>query len=272
MTPGAGAHPVREIPLQLIDDPELPSRSEMDDVKMAELVGSIRAEGILQNLVLVERGDRFEVVAGHRRTVAARLAGLAFVPAKVYPPDHPRLRMIQAHENGRREDVNPVDEAFWFAELLEKDCGSDVTRLAGLVGENQSYVLGRLELLELDEETRDALRAGQIKIGVAKALRLCSAPEYRHYFVVNAIRDGATEATVRAWIENWRRNILEPSQLGSPAPAPSPAATAVTPHDPFRCFVCRKSDHRIPEMLPVHGSCREAILEPLLQDSANGRT
>lgn len=268
MSPFEPPRPVREIPIQLIDEPVLPSRSDMDDVEMDLLVDSIRAVGILQNLVLEERGDRFRVAAGHRRLIAARRAGLPSVPAKVYPPGHPSLVVIQCHENGRREDVNPVDEAFWFAELLESQCGQDVERLAGLVGEKLSYVLGRLELLELDEETRDALRAGKIKIGVALALRKCSAPDYRHYLLTLALRDGATVGSVESWVQSWRRDILEPSQLTPPAPVRPVSAVPGQAYDPLRCYICGKSDHRIPEQVAIHTSCREAILDALLAGAA----
>jgi ParB/RepB/Spo0J family partition protein len=265
----AATMPVRDVPLDRVDAPPLPTRSEMDDAKMDELVASIRARGVLQNLILVERGDRFAVVAGHRRSIAARLAGLITVPARVYPPGHPELLAIQIDENAKREEVNPVDEAFLFAEVLATLCGNDVDALAGRTGQTLNYVLGRLELLELDDETRDALRQSQISIGVAKALRKVSDQRYRHYYLVNAVRGGATTATVEGWVLDWKRNIQEPS-AHAPAPEPSPAsATPSTAYDPMRCYVCGKSDHRIPEQLMVHSSCREAILDELLRGAAN---
>lgn len=265
-TPRPGA--VREIPLHLVDDPTLASRIDMDDAKMEELVASIRANGIIQNVCLVERGDRFEVVAGHRRTVAARRAGLPFLEAKVYPADYPTLRVIQAHENGKREDVNPVDEAFWFGELLEHECGGDVERLAGLVSEKLSYVLGRLELLELDDDTRAALRAGQIKIGVAKKLMRVTMLDFRRYYREHAIKSGATESVVEAWVMDWK-STHGADHPATPATAAPTIAVAASTYDPNRCFICGKSDARfIPEQLIVHTHCKHAILEPMLERAA----
>jgi len=254
----------REVPLHLVDDPALPSRSDMDDEKMEQLVESIRAIGVTQNVTLIDRGERFEVNAGHRRTIAARRAGLVFLPAMVYPPDHPALRVIQAHENGRREDVNPVDEAFWFAELLERDCAGDIEKLCGLVGEKLHYVDGRLVLLQLDEATRDALRAGTIKIGVARELQRCTDESYRRYYLDCAVRGGASVSLVSAWITDWR-NIQDAS--GPPRPAtvaPASEGPRPDPYDPLRCYICGRSDRRIPEQIAVHTSCREAILDELL--------
>lgn len=254
----------RDVPLQLIDDPALPSRAEMDEGKLEELVSSLRQVGMIEPVILAARGDRYEVVAGHRRTVAARLAGLPVVPARVYPADHPSLRVIQAHENGRREDVNPVDEAIWFAELLERDCGGDVERLAGLVGERLSYVLNRLELLELDEGTRDALRAGKIAIGVARELRKVTDPSYRRYYLEHAVKGGATVSVVCAWVTEWLN--LQAATAGHPAqPVAEAVIVPVEPHNPLRCYICEKVDPRfIPEQIPVHTHCRLAILDALL--------
>lgn len=260
----------RDVPIGLIDDPALASRAEIDEHGLEQLVASIRLVGVIQPIALVERGARYEVVAGHRRTIAARRAGLLMMPATVYPANHPSLRVIQAHENGRREDVNPVDEAFWFAELLERDCENDIDRLAGLVGESVSYVDGRLQLLALDELTRDALRRSEIKLGVARELMKVSDPHYRRYYLAHAIKSGASVALVAGWVIEWRNTN------GAEHPAPPPASEApvreVGPsYDPMRCAVCQKSDPRfIPESLPVHQHCRLAILEPLLRATANG--
>lgn len=269
MTAFAGRSAPRVIPIQLIDDPALASRSEMTEEGIEELTTSIRDIGLINPISLVERGERFEVVAGHRRTIAARRAGLPAVPAIVYPADYPSLRVIQAHENGRREDVNPVDEAVWFSELLEHECGNDIDKLAGMVGEKRSYIDNRLELLLLDEGIRDALRAGKIKTGVARELQKCGDPQYRAYYLEHAIKSGATVAVVIAWVTDWR-NMFATAQPPAAAPSAPVEPVIVEHHDPFRCYICRKSDPRfIPEQITVHSHCRLAILDELLQTAAN---
>lgn len=237
---------------------------------MEELVSSIRTVGIIQPIALVERGDRFEVIAGHRRAVAARRVGLPVIPATVYPSNHPALRVIQAHENGRREDVNPVDEAFWFAELLESECGHDIDKLASLVAESVSYVDSRLQLLELDDATRDALRANQIRIGVARELLKVTDLHYRNYYLTHAIKSGSTVTVVSGWVLEWK-NTHGADHPAAPAPADAPIVASGSTYDPMRCAICRKSDPRfVPESLSVHTHCRLAILEPMLRAAANG--
>lgn len=260
----------REIPIQLVDDPTLASRTDMDDVKMEELVASIRENGIIQNVTLVARGERFEVVAGHRRTVAARRAGLPFLPAMVFPADHPGLRVIQAHENGRREDVNPVDEAFWFAELLEQECGGDVEKLAGMVGEKLNYVLNRLDLLQLDDDTRAALRADQIKIGVAKELMKIPALDWRKYYLEHAVKSGSTVSVVSGWVIDWK-NTHGREQPQSPEAAAMSVIVPGPAYNPHECYICGKTDPRfIPEQIAVHTHCKHALLDPMLDQARGG--
>jgi hypothetical protein len=176
--------------------------------------------------------------------------------------------VIQAHENARREDVNPVDEAFWFAELLERDCGQDIDRLCAMVGERRTYVDNRLELLALDDDTRDALRLGKITIGVAKELQKCTEPLYRRYYLEHAIKGGSTIGVVSNWVTEWK-NIRDASGPAVPAPPPALETTIVESYNPLKCYICGKSDSRfIPESVSMHTHCRLAILDELLAHAA----
>lgn len=254
----------RELPIAAIDEPSLPSRSAMDETKMDELVHSIRANGLLQPISVARVGDRYEVIFGHRRRVAAGRAGLVTMPCFVYPSKDVDLTIAQAHENSRREDLNPGDEALWFSDLLEQKCGGDIEMLAGLVGEKVSYCDNRLSLFRGDPRVFAALQAGDIKIGVAHALNGLPDEQYRFYYLQQAIRNGSTVAVVTGWVTDWR-NMFN----GLPASAPPPAAAGqVVPgpsYDPHRCYICDKSDPRyIPESIAVHAHCKLATLDPLL--------
>lgn len=258
------------VPLSRVFDPQLASRSEMNDQKLEELTESIRANGLLENLILVERGEQFEVVAGHRRTIACRRANLLTVPAWIYPAESPSLRVIQAHENARREELHPVDEALWYFELLERDCGGDVEKLAGLVGEKVAHVLNRLELLELDDTTREALRADKIKIGVARELRRIPDPHYRAYYLDAAIRGGATVSMVTGWVADYHNSFGAQAAL-PPAPESAAPVSIAPAFDPMRCEICEKADPRyMPRQVTVHDHCWHAIVLPLLERAREG--
>ncbi len=128
-----------EIPLARVDDPVLPSRSTMDSDRLDELVASIRTHGFISTIVVARVDDRYEVIAGHRRTIAAKRCQLVTVPALVYPTKDAALDGIKFAENRHREDLKPNEEAIWFNELLEGTCGGDTDKLAALLGEKRDY-------------------------------------------------------------------------------------------------------------------------------------
>lgn len=241
----------------------------MDEDKLDELAVSIRAIGLQQPMIVARLGERYEVIAGHRRRLACARAGLAAAPCIVYPDKTAALESVKYAENRFREDLNPADEAIWFSELLERDCGGDIEKLAGLVGEKLSYINNRLLLFGGDPDVFQALRDGKIKIGVAHEINKCPDPEYRRYYLEHAVRGGATVAVVNGWITEWKNMYAEraPVQAGEPSTAPS---VVIPIYDPMACYVCKKSDPRfIPNTIYVHAHCQLAILEPLIE-TVNG--
>lgn len=264
MTIAAGTREFLDVPLALIDDPELPSRSAMDDAKLDALTESIRAIGLQQPLVLARVGDRFEVIAGHRRRIASARAGLSSVPAIVYPTKDVDTTVIQAHENSRREELNPADEAIWFSELLDRKCGGDIERLCALVGEKLSYVNNRLLLFHGDPDVFAALQRGDIKIGVAHELNTCPDAHYRRYYLDCAIKSGATITTVTGWITEFKQTMLAAPQ-GTAAPVADAPGVPDAIHNPFTCEVCGRADQvHLIRQINVHQHCKMAILDPLL--------
>ena len=109
-----------QIPIELVDDPERPSRESFDEQKLEELIASIRDAGLIQPISVVENGGRFRVLAGHRRLIACRALGYVKVSARVYPAGTSLAAVVQVHENAIREDLNPAEEANWWWELLER--------------------------------------------------------------------------------------------------------------------------------------------------------
>lgn len=256
--------------LALIDDPALPSRSAMDDEKLEALVTSVRTIGLQQPLIVARVGDRLEVIAGHRRRIACLRAGLVTVPCIVYADKTVDLLTIQAHENTRREELNPADEGLWFTELLDRSCNGDIEKLAGLVGETINYIDGRLALVRGDQRVFDALRRGEIRLGVAHELNRVEDAHYRKYFLDCAMRDGATVSTVAAWVMDWRRNSLPAAAAGAPG-EPSAPGIAAEIHNPFTCRVCKRDDNvHLMRQINVHVHCDMAILRPLLGEVGEG--
>jgi ParB family chromosome partitioning protein len=252
------------VSLDVIDEPAMPSRSAMDEDKLDQLAESIRSAGLLQPMILARVGDRYEVIAGHRRWHACKRAGLAQVPAIVFATKDDALTIAQAHENTRREELNPADEAIWFAELLDKRCDNDIEKLCALVGEKRSYVDNRLVLFYGDPAIFAALQAGKIKIGVAHELNKCTDAHYRQHFLHMAIESGATIAVVSGMIADWKRSFVDVPQPAAGAD-PSTPSMHVEFKNPFTCYVCGRTDNvHLMSPLQVHQHCRMAILDPIL--------
>ena len=254
----------REIPLGLIDDPQLPARSTMDEHKLDELATDIRLKGLIEPIIVARNGERYEVIAGHRRRIASGRAGLVAVPCIVYPTRGAYLEGVKYSENRYREELGPADEAIYFAELLERDCGGDVDKLCEQLGEKRGYVEGRLLLFQGDAEVFSTLQQGKIGIGIAHELNRCSDEPQRRSFLWNAVQGGATAALVRGWVDQWKRQqqlaggaVVAAEPLTAPAPVPET--------DFFRCYCCRGTDN-VHAMRPVnvHDYCRLAILDKLL--------
>lgn len=255
----------REIAIELIDDPELASRINPDDESIESLVQRIRTLGFFSTINVKPRGDRFEVIAGHRRTIAARRAGLSTLPCLVYPSDACLLEAIQQAENVERKELSPAEEAIWFAELYERHPEEGTDGLAARVNEKRAYVEARLALLQGDDQVFAALRDGKIGVGVAQQLNRCTNQMYRRHLLDQAIRNGCTVATAATWIAEWVATI-EPATRGAlKADAPAPAAAPIV-NDYFTCHACGSKAH--PErMRPinVHDYCVDANVAPALE-------
>jgi len=260
----------RELPIDIIREPALPSRSSMDETKLDELTESIRAIGLVQPIAVAYLDPDYEVLAGHRRRIACGRAGLRTIPCVIYPSMHDYLEAIKYAENRFREELNPADEAIWFSELLEHRCSGDIEQLAAIVGEKVSYLDGRLRLFHGSQAVFNALRAGEIKIGVAHELNKIPDAKWCAFYLEHAVRSGATLATVSGWVQEYRMCHAGPARPVDPADAVVSYTGGAPVYEPNRCYVCGKKDHRMTVEVRVHAACREAILDVLLQKGDAG--
>jgi len=196
------------ISLDLIDDPARPIRHDLSPESVEDLVVSMRQVGIIEPLVVKPVGKRYEVIAGHRRLVAAGIAGLAEVPCYIVNATNEQAEMLKIHENLYRADVRPSDEADHFKYLIQHHKLSPV-RLAKLIGKSEGYVNDRLAIFNYPPELRNALDTEQIKFSVAREFGrmedIGKMRQYLHY----AIRSGITPGLARQWVIDWRRSLTE---------------------------------------------------------------
>ncbi|MGH2669563.1 MAG: ParB/RepB/Spo0J family partition protein [bacterium] len=253
------------VPLDVIDEPALAARATMDERKLEELAADISTRGVIFPLALVRVGARYEIIAGHRRYLASRMAGRVVVPALIYPTKDAALEGIKLVENILREDLNPAEEALYLRQLLERVERQDTDVLAVQLGVPRERVEQRLALLRLDPDTFEALRRGTIRVGIAQQLQRVTDLEMRRYFLDAAIRGGATTTVVTAWVTQWQRDVGERARPAAPAPA-APSTPSMETAPAFTCACCGRTDN-VHLMRPMffHQHCWLANVVPMLE-------
>ena len=164
-----GKDKVSYIKTNLIKNNNLQPRSNYDDKKLEELKASIKEKGILQPILIREKEEGFEVVAGERRLRAARALSLEDVPAIIKQVTDQEALVIALVENIQREGLNPIEEAESFKKLV-KDFGYSKEEIAQSVGKDRSTISNLLRLLKLPEKIKKGLSLGDITSGHARAL------------------------------------------------------------------------------------------------------
>ncbi|MGW8182526.1 MAG: ParB/RepB/Spo0J family partition protein [Burkholderiales bacterium] len=145
-------------------------RTRMDQDALAELAESIRAQGVMQPiLVRPLSAGRYEIVAGERRWRAARMAGLASVPALVREVPDSHALAIGLIENIQREDLNPLEQAAGMKRLID-EFGMTHAQAAEALGRSRTGITNTLRLLELAAPVQELLRTGKLDMGHARAL------------------------------------------------------------------------------------------------------
>ncbi len=159
-----------EIELALIEPRRDQPRIRFDPEAQADLVQSIRTQGVLQPLLVTPRGDKYILVAGERRYRASRAAGLYTVPCRVLDElDDQQLLEISLVENVQREDLNPIELAMGYRRMIE-DLGMTQQQVADRVGKDRVTIANMLRLLKLPEPILNMVLDGELTGGHARAL------------------------------------------------------------------------------------------------------
>jgi ParB family transcriptional regulator, chromosome partitioning protein len=183
---GGREHGLRDIPVDLIEPNRRQPRRIFDQATIAELSISISERGVLQPIVVSQLTDgRYELVAGERRLRAAKLAGLAAIPAMVRDADDwERLEMALA-ENMAREDLNAVEAARACAMLVD-DLGLTKRDVARRVGRSRVAISNLIRLLELPEEALEMIERNELTEGHGRAILLCKDHAERRALAASA--------------------------------------------------------------------------------------
>lgn len=161
---------LEEVPIEWIRPGKYQPRQTMDDEPLQELAASIKAQGVMQPIVLRSVGEnRYEIIAGERRWRATQIAGLDKIPAVIKEVNDEAAVAMSLIENIQREDLNPMEEALALQRLIEE---FDLThqQVADAVGKSRTAVTNFLRLINLSPEVSQMLAHGDIEMGHARAL------------------------------------------------------------------------------------------------------
>ncbi|MFK7816586.1 MAG: ParB/RepB/Spo0J family partition protein [Gammaproteobacteria bacterium] len=164
-----GDKSLQSIPIDLIHQSPYQPRQIMEPEALEALASSIRQQGVVQPIVVRKSGEEYELIAGERRWRASQQAGLQNIPAVIKDVNDQEAAAIAIIENLQREDLNPLEEAQAFANLIEK-FGLTHQEVGEVVSRSRAAVSNSLRLLALAQPIKDLLNQGELEMGHARPL------------------------------------------------------------------------------------------------------
>ena len=199
------------VPIDAIEPNPLQPRTVFTQDRLEELAQSIRANGVIQPLIVRKSGNRYELVAGERRWRASRMAGLTEVPVVVQDFAQDRLLEIALIENSQREDLNAIEAAQAF-DRLAREMGLTHEEIGRRTGKDRSSIANMIRLLKLPAEVQRLVAENRLPMGQARALLALSEPGAQIQLAEKAVAQGMSTRQVEALV----RSIIEPRQPSGP--------------------------------------------------------
>jgi len=256
----------RSLPLDILDEPAAALRESIDPAALGDLADDIAVNGVLQPIGARGPDDRghYEVVWGHRRTLAARMAGLTEIPARIcattYAPELARIA-----ENFHRVDLNPREEARAVASLLAQ--GKPRAECARILRRSLTWVESRIELQTWPDDLQDGVARGELTMSSARILAQVDHDNYRGQLIDEAKRIGANANTVSLWAAHYvvdRERIIR--NTDTIEAITSRRETFVVLCD---CEVCRTQiDTRDSAIIRVCPNCKRILNEQQHEETA----
>ena len=193
----------REIPVAAVEPNPHQPRKEFDPQQLADLVDSIRAEGLLQPIVVRQVGDKFQLIAGERRWRAFQQLKLKSIPPRVMSSSDASSAALAMIENLQRADLNPIEEAHGYASLI-RDFDLTQDAAAQRVGKGRATVANSLRLLSLEPEVQGYVGKGMLSTGHAKVLLGVDNGAERLVLARRSIEDGLSVRALEQIVQQKR--------------------------------------------------------------------
>jgi ParB family chromosome partitioning protein len=221
-SPAEVAGGVQRVSLDRIVPCPFQPRKAFSAETLQELANSIKEQGIVQPLIVRERSGHLELIAGERRWRAAQLAGLSHVPVIVRSADDRAVLELALIENLQRENLNPIEEAQGYAQLIEQFRLTQ-EEVSAKVGKSRAVVANALRLLKLPAEVQAFLREDRLSVGHAKVILGLAGEKLQQRAADRVLRDGLnvrqTEALVAHLEEHGSAGATGAPRLKAPADA-----------------------------------------------------
>lgn len=252
------------IPRSQLMEPPQPLRMGMDEQALGELAESLSRHGQLFPLIVIpahvhandvtcQDGDsrkvigevlqlRYEIVDGHRRYLAAGIAGLENLECKIFPTLEDAKFGVMLDANMMREDVTPAEEGVQFVELAEKR-GWTMPQLMRYFGRSEAYINERAKLVTDYPDVMQHVAARAINWTQAKAVMRCPDKNWRAYMLDQAVTHGASSRTIVGLVDQWKSMKLAKDSQG-PVHTPEHATVAAAAELPA-CIWCGRTDDPI---------------------------
>jgi len=216
VVPGRGD--IVELDIEQIAANPYQPRTRMNEASLEDLKESISERGVLQPVIVRKKAGRYELVAGERRLRAAKLANLETIPALIKQVSDSEALEIALVENLQREDLNPIDEARGYNELIKR-FNLTQEELAKKIAKDRSTIANVLRLLNLPEEVKAGLEDGRITMGHARALLGLSEEKHIRSVYRTVLHRGMSvrqvEALVRRKLKAKKRRARSVPQIVS---------------------------------------------------------
>ena len=242
---------IQSVPIGLVSSSPFQPRTVFHDEQLQELVDSIHQHGIIQPLIVRQRHERYELIAGERRWRAAQRVGLAEVPVILREASDQDVLELALIENLQREDLNPIEEARAFTRLA-REFNLRQEDIAQKVGKSRAAVANSMRLLDLHEEVQGWLTQERLSVGHAKVLLALKSPEEQRLLAGQILRQALTvRAAERLVAQHFTQNGVTKPTRGQPSP---PALAPAVQH-----LQNRLQSHLATHVAVHHGEKRGTI-------------
>jgi ParB family transcriptional regulator, chromosome partitioning protein len=233
------------VPIDDIDANPVQPRSSFQPERLSELADSIRANGVIQPLVVRTKGNRYELIAGERRWRAARLAGLERVPVVVQNLVDDRILEVSLIENIQREDLNPIEIAHAF-DRLARELNLSHEEIARRTGKDRTTVTNMIRLLRLPDSVQLLLAEHRLSMGHARAILGLQSQDAQENLAQKIASDGMSVRQVERAVArmNESRDPSEPPDEKKVDPNVRAAIEDLERHLATRVRIVEKSNQR----------------------------